>query len=119
MSREEQGGEKPELEQSIAGELLDSTPEHWSRIRLEVDYWLEGGVENYGHEISSPQGHGEPVMPSERLMDLTRELGERFARQGRRFSRMVAELSEKDDGNWRFRFDYSYPEKETGGPEAV
>jgi hypothetical protein len=116
MSREngQENGQQPALEQSIGSELLDTTPEHWKRIRLEVDYRQEGGVESYGHEISSPEGHGEPVAPSERLMELTRELGERFAREGRRFSRLVAELAEKDDGNWRFRFDYSYPENEAG-----
>lgn len=96
------------IDRSIVNELIELTPEWWSSIRLEVDYTNDGEIERYAHKLWSPEVNRDYVEISPRLHRLTRDLGELFARYGRRWSKVTYGAQSNEDGTWSYRADFTY-----------
>jgi hypothetical protein len=100
--------ERP-IDEQIANELISLTPESWRAAVLEVTYEGEPqGAEGYSHEIYSPDGHREPVEPSEELFRATRELGLLFQKHGHHWRRVKYTVNQQQDGSWRYSAAFEY-----------
>jgi len=100
--------EETSIDQEIANELIELTPDWWDSAVLEVTYSSEQGVETYSHEISSPEKHKDVVFPSEMLFDATHRLSMLFQRYGRRWHKAIFEVQLQEDRSWKYtvRFEY-------------
>jgi hypothetical protein len=100
------------LHTSIADELIMITPQHWSRIKLALVRRTTspgggGEVDAVAHTISSPDGHPELVLPSEKLLERTRELDLLFRRHGARWTTVeYLVTTEEDSWSWKVAFTY-------------
>jgi hypothetical protein len=100
--------EEAAIDQQIADELVELTPESWRSASIEVTYSTRDGVEKYSHVISSPEGNKEPIDPSERLFALTHQLGQLFRRHGKHWKRAKYEVRLQEDGDWKYTVDFDY-----------
>jgi len=104
-------GQQEPLYRAIADELLTLTPEARKSVRLTVALTPgEQGPESFGmlHEIASPDGHREPIMPSDTLFELTFDLLSAFRDTGKPGKQMTFDLRELLNGDWNVncRFEY-------------
>ena len=100
--------EETPIDKAIVDELVTLTPEWWGAAVLTIEYSKDGDVEKYSHEISSPEGHKEPVTPSEELFDLTHRLGLLFRRHGKQWKRATYRANAGRDETWRYTVDFEY-----------
>jgi hypothetical protein len=96
------------LDQEIASELIELTPEWWTSIILDIEYSFEFGMEKYTHVISSSEGHKDIIEPSDKLFDATDRLGKLFQRHGKRWRRATYNLQLANDGNWKYIVTFGY-----------
>jgi hypothetical protein len=96
------------LIQKILDELLMLTPESWSSILYAVACaWDSDRLVTMSHEISSPEGHRDPVEPSPALIAATQELARVFHDTGLRWKGMRA-LAICDSSRWKLEVDHQY-----------
>src|SRR3954469_14923524 len=88
---------------AIVNELIALTPEWWNDAILAVGFACEAGVQSMPHEIRSPEGHREPITPSDTLFDLTRQLFQLFQESGQPWKQVLYEASLDPDGNWKWK----------------
>jgi len=100
--------EETPIDQQIVNELVELTPEWWKSAVLEVTFSDVGGVERYSHVISSPEGHKEPIDPSEALHRATYRLGELFRQHGRRWKSARYEVRLQQGGTWKYTVNFVY-----------
>lgn len=100
--------EEQPIDERIASELVDLTPEWWRSAELVVAYTAENGVERYSHVISSPEGHKEPIVPSEALQAATYELGRLFQRHGKHWKVVRYGVYMLGGGSWKYEVDFEY-----------
>jgi hypothetical protein len=82
------------IQEEVVRAVIALTPERWRAAVLMVRCSEEGGIEGCEHVISSPEGHREPVTPSDGLFDAPhavsetspRSTGERGARPASRWN---------------------------------
>ncbi len=96
------------IDKRIVEEIIALTPETWTAARLEVTYSRDEGIERYSHVISSMGDHEEPVVPSDELFDLTRELGVLFRRYGKHWRRATYVVRLEDGDRWKYSVDFEY-----------
>jgi hypothetical protein len=91
---------------AIVNELIALTPEWWNAVTLIVSVAAQEGIESMPHEIGSPEGHREPITPSDRLLDLTRQLFRLFQEYGQPWDQLVYKVSldAEGDRNWQCTF---------------
>ena len=95
--------------QAIGSELIALTPESWQAIVLRVSVNRpENGMLGMTHEISSPEGHKEPITPSDELSDLTYSLLKLFEEFGPAWKQLTFKVTMQSDGGWRFQSDFQY-----------
>ena|SRR5829696_263611 len=95
----------------IAEELLTLTPQAWKSVRLTLTLSAgEDGPDAFGmtHEIASPDGHRDIVMPSDTLFDLTFKLFSLFRDAGTPWKQMTLDLRELLNGDWNFNCRFAY-----------
>jgi hypothetical protein len=102
------------IDKRIVEEVIALTPETWTAARLEVTYSQDGEIERYSHVISSLEDHGEPVVPSDELFDLTRELGVLFRRYGKHWRKATYVARLENGGGWKYSVDFEYSQTEAG-----
>ena len=97
------------IERSIINELIAVTPEHWSKIRMVVEFRVEpGGHEGLAHTVLSPQGHRDLIEPSSKTYDLTFKLRELFKKWARGWKRADINAELDDEGAWKYEVQYEY-----------
>lgn len=77
------------LPTAIVNELIALTPEWWNAAILTIGSVCEGGIQSMLHETRSPEGHREPITPSEELFDLTRQLSQFFQEFGQPWKQVL------------------------------
>jgi hypothetical protein len=104
------------IDRAIADAMVQSVPEEWNRIVLELTRpHKETRVGDLVHVISSPEGF-PPVMPVEELFSATYRLDELFQSHGAVFTRAIYEVTLKPESwSWRASFEYL---SHTGNPPA-
>ena len=102
-----QDAETP-IDQEIVREVVELTPPSWRAAILEVTHVVESGVERTAHVIFSPEGHGEPVVPSETLFDATHRLGALFASFGRHWRKATYRIDVLEDGSAKYEVHFEY-----------
>jgi hypothetical protein len=100
--------EEGPLDEEIAGEIIELTPESWRSAVLEVAYEVEAGIDRYSHVITSPEGHLEPIVPSEKLFDATHRLGLLFRKHGRHWRRAFYRVDIREDGTSTYVATFEY-----------
>jgi hypothetical protein len=60
------------------------------------------------HTIISPEGHREPIMPSDALFELTHDLLTLFHKYGPEWTRLAFKVNRFPDANWRYECDFDY-----------
>ncbi len=96
------------INDAIVNELIALTPEWWHAIVLDVTYSIESDTEGYEHVISSPEGHREPIMPSDRLFELTYELGQLFRRYSRHWTAAKYTVQWQEGEIWNSKANFTY-----------
>lgn len=94
---------------AIGRELITATPEIWTSAELvvEVTYTAQR-TEGMAHFISSPEGHGEVVVPTQELMDATFALLRTYRQHNKSFSALTFTVQLDAEGSWRFNSKWSY-----------
>jgi hypothetical protein len=104
------------IDRAIAEAMVQSVPEHWNRIVLELTRPTDGtGIGHLNHALSSPEGYPS-VTPVEELFSATYRLDELFQRHRAVFTRAVYEVTLKPD-SWSWRASFEYPSS-AGSPPA-
>lgn len=93
---------------AIVNALIALTPEWWNAATLAVGFACEGSVQSMPHDIRSPEGHREPITPSDELFDLTRQLFQLFQEFGQPWKQVLYEASLDSDGNWKWKCAFTY-----------
>lgn len=100
--------EEESIDREIVREVIALTPETWRAFELEVECSERDGIQSCSHTITSCEGRGEPVVPSDALFDATHRLGALFERHGRRWRSVTyrIELGAEDEARYTARFTY-------------
>jgi hypothetical protein len=100
--------EEEPIDREIVREVIALTPETWRALELRVECSERDGIQSCSHVITSCEGRGEPVFPSDALFDATRRLGALFERHGRRWRTVTyrIELGEGDEARYTACFTY-------------
>jgi hypothetical protein len=93
---------------AIVNELIALTPSWWHAVTLTVRFASDGGIQSIPHEISSPEGHREPITPSDQLFAATRQLFLLFQEFGQSWKQVIYEASLDRDGNWKWKCVFTY-----------
>jgi len=102
--------EQTPILQDIGSALIEATPQHWRVAVLELaTTHLATGVVGLQHCVTSPEGHGDLVMPTDELMEATRRLQALCEQHGQLFSRVVFEIRCDSDDEWHFDSRWEYP----------
>lgn len=100
--------EEGPLDEEVVREAIALTPEWWRSVVIEVSFSAEDGVERYSHVITSPEGHREPVTPSDALFDLTYRLGALFKKHGRHWKTVTYRIEVPEDGPATYVANFRY-----------
>lgn len=104
-----QDEQKP-IDIAIVNGIVASTPEHWTKIVMEVNRHVQGdGSDSMTILIGSPEGHGDLVKPSALLVSSLHELLQLFKRHGTPWSKVTYRLIDAGQGQWNFRAQFQYP----------
>jgi hypothetical protein len=100
--------EQAPIDRAIAEAMVQSVPELWNRIVLELARPNdETGIGHFTHALSSPEGY-PTVTPVAELFSATYRLDELFQRHRAVFTRAVYEVTLKPESwSWRASFEYS------------
>jgi hypothetical protein len=94
---------------NIGRALIAGTPEHWTSAHLELITSRPGpGMINLSNTITSPDGHREPVRPSDELLEATNQLQLLHERWHRMFHRALFTVALEADGEWRWDVHWEY-----------
>ncbi|MBL8018666.1 MAG: hypothetical protein JNM27_03295 [Leptospirales bacterium] len=119
----EQHKEQARIDQAIAAEIIELTPEFWTAATLIVRKDIKpDGMNGIAHHIFSPQGHREIIQPDEVLFGLIGELFELFSKHGADLRCATYNVSEEPDGQWRMTAEYGYDDaavRKQAWPEGV
>jgi hypothetical protein len=94
---------------AIVNELIALKPEWWNAVTLTVGVATPDGIQSMPHEITSPEGHREPITSSEQLFDLTRQLFRLFQECGQPWKQVMYEVSLDPEGAWKWKGAFTYP----------
>ena len=93
----------------IVRELVSLIPENWSIAQMDVQRRERHGAgEEFEIEISSPEGKGPPVVPSDDIYPLLFALADVFREHGRVWARVSYIVSKAPDQGWKFKASFSY-----------
>src|SRR4051812_31148930 len=96
------------LHVAIINELIALTPEWWNAAILTVGFTCEGNIESMPHQISNPEGHREPITPSDQLFALTRQLLQLCQEFGQPWKQVLYEASLDPNGDWKWECSFTY-----------
>src|SRR5437763_359058 len=96
------------IHREIANQLIAATPEWWDYARLSLTFASADGVDSCEHEISNPSHPGDVVVATDELMAATRALGLLYKQKGHPLRQAVYEVSQRADGQWEFKSQFSY-----------
>lgn len=99
-----------EIHGDVVTQLIASTPEWWDRVILELICSSSDGIEKCEHTIHNPADPSGPVLATDELMAATRALTLFYKEQGTPFSKAVYEAFIRDDEQWGFKVDFTYPD---------
>src|SRR5258708_6706010 len=97
-----------QLHKAIVNEIIALTPEWWNAAILTVSVESKEGAVSMPHEFRSPEGHSEPIMPSDDLFTMTRQLLLLFEEFGQPWTKLRYSVSSIPDGNWRWQCEFTY-----------
>ncbi len=93
--------------QEICANLIRIMPPHWNSVVLTLEVPEHGPGSGLTHVISSPEGHGEVVMPTMDVFAATRKLELGWVE--RRGSYKKAIISAERDGlDWIVKSEYEH-----------
>ncbi len=96
------------LHREIVNQIIITTPEWWKYARLELRYKHEGDTDSCQHIISNPQFPKDYVEATAELHLATRNLVLHYKKKGYVWRTAVYEISEGDNGEWKFKVDFTY-----------
>ncbi|KAF0813619.1 hypothetical protein IGB42_01970 [Andreprevotia sp. IGB-42] len=96
------------IDQEVVNALITATPETWNSAKMVVEREESNGQEKMAISISSPEGHGEIVGPTEEIFSSLYKLSDLFREYGSIWSRAFYSVKLQEGGSWRFsvRFEY-------------
>jgi hypothetical protein len=98
-----------QLYSAIASELIELTPETWQAAVLDVAAdRSRAGAFGMTHSIRSPEGHREPIVPSDELFDMTHSLLKFFEEFGQPWTRMTFSVKALPEEGWSFSSELEY-----------
>ena len=65
-------------------------------------------IEKFEHEISSPEGHREPIEPTEKTYNSIIKLADIFKKYGRCWKAVRYSISLDDKGKWNYKVEFEY-----------
>ncbi len=95
------------LDTEIVKILMRVIPPHWNYADLVITRSAkDDGLEGLAHEIQSPEGFRDIVVPPDSMFPLTIQLADVFRRHGRPLSRVKYSIRPAGDGDWHWSADY-------------
>lgn len=106
--------EQTPILEDIGSALIEATPQHWRAAVLELATTHPAtGVVGLQHCITSPEGYGDLVAPTDELMEAGKRLQALCERHGQLFSRVIFEIRRDPDDEWLFDSRWEYPSRNT------
>lgn len=96
------------IDKEIADALIVATPEIWKSAEMFVERHDDGAQERMNISISSPEGHKEPISPTEEIYEGLYRLSDLFREHAAMWRTVRYVVSQKDGGDWSYsvRFEY-------------
>jgi hypothetical protein len=96
------------IEFAIVMELVALTPEWWKHFTFEVTFSLDGRFEKYAHCVHSQDGPRDYIELSGEIYETTRQLGELFQENGKRWRRVVFQVDVEGPESVHYESAYEY-----------
>ena len=101
--------EQEPLDLRIVQEITSIAPEKWKSVRMEASREPgAGGAETLRVTITSPEGHRDIVIPTDKLLLAVRELSLVFHRYKHPWQAVRYYAEQLAGGSWSFRAEYKY-----------
>ncbi len=98
------------IDRALADSLIAATPESWNSAVMTVERFVNGGIERFSIEITSPEGKRDVISPTKEIIEGVKKLSDLFVGHGRPWQRVLYSVSLKETGEWKFQVDFSYPQ---------
>jgi len=96
------------IDRQITSALIEATPETWNAATLQVIRGDEEGNERMEVEITSPEGHREPISATDEIYEALYALSDCFRAHGKLWKKAIYVSEMGTDGNWRYKVSFEY-----------
>lgn len=97
------------IDMAVVNALIAATPETWNAADMHVDREDdEAGQERMTISISSPEGHRDPIMPTDEIYTALYQLSDLFREHAKMWRHVHYNASINAQGNWRYNVSFGY-----------
>jgi len=96
------------IDRQLVSALIEATPETWSAAALHVIRADEKGNERMEVEITSPEGHKEPIGATDEIYEALYALSDCFRAHGKVWKKVTYVAEMGNDENWRYKASFEY-----------
>ncbi len=96
------------IDRAIANALVMATPDTWGAIKMTVSREVDERFDRTTVTISSPEGHSEPIRPTDEILEFLSDLFNLFNAHEIHCRGMVYYLSQDPAGGWDYHVNFDY-----------
>ncbi len=96
------------IDGQLISALIAATPETWNAAALQVIRGDEEGNERMEVEITSPEGHKEPISATEEIYEALYALSDCFRAYGKLWKKAIYVAEMGTDQNWLYKSSFEY-----------